>query len=586
MSICHLRTYNGYYLCAEGGGGREVNATRTAAGSWETFDLESTVAGTSTLKANNGQYVCAEGGGGSAVNANRTVAQVWESFVLEFVSGGGVATGSQVHIRTSDGHYMCAEQGGGGQVNATRTAAAQWETFTLEVVGGTAAAAIDSYIATLGHLPPVNPVAVSGVGPPSTTTLSVGWDAVTQRMQGTAVYDKVVTFGTDQSVIWPGSVLQGGHVLDTAPAPVPLRRSGLTITVTGLSTKAGVSASRSVAIANTAMVTDAMNALLGQSFADVTTADLDVFVSQAYSVENSCQQLGISAHFLSSDVKAQMSHSFQDKKASFVANVTQKYFNVSASDPGPGSSYFDPGVTPAEASPYMGQGNPPLYVSSISFGRRLVLLMLTDKREESFDADIQATYGWVNGSASGKGGIGMNSLVSESAIHLFDIGGSTAAGVKVLSANPGEIAAIQTISDYIAAGANWSASSPGAPIGWTLRYVDDAVGFLAADALDYNTLSFRRKCFPNTVVVNQDNSGFNWDRQESHVIPAPNGTKIDVNSVQVSPQVYRGAAHITGVNTSPDAITVGIWTQAAGGFPFGHHSGGVDVTVNFASCGA
>lgn len=35
-----LRTENGHYLCAEGGGGGSVNATRDAVGGWETFTLE------------------------------------------------------------------------------------------------------------------------------------------------------------------------------------------------------------------------------------------------------------------------------------------------------------------------------------------------------------------------------------------------------------------------------------------------------------------------------------------------------------------------------------------------------------------
>lgn len=35
-----LRTDNGHYVCAEGGGSGEVNATRPNAGSWETFTLE------------------------------------------------------------------------------------------------------------------------------------------------------------------------------------------------------------------------------------------------------------------------------------------------------------------------------------------------------------------------------------------------------------------------------------------------------------------------------------------------------------------------------------------------------------------
>ena len=35
-----LRTANGHVICAEGGGGNEVNATRETIGKWETFLVE------------------------------------------------------------------------------------------------------------------------------------------------------------------------------------------------------------------------------------------------------------------------------------------------------------------------------------------------------------------------------------------------------------------------------------------------------------------------------------------------------------------------------------------------------------------
>ena len=35
-----LRTGNGHVICAEGGGGNEVNATREIIGSWETLLVE------------------------------------------------------------------------------------------------------------------------------------------------------------------------------------------------------------------------------------------------------------------------------------------------------------------------------------------------------------------------------------------------------------------------------------------------------------------------------------------------------------------------------------------------------------------
>jgi myo-inositol-hexaphosphate 3-phosphohydrolase len=66
-----LQAANGQFVCAEGGGGREVVANRDAIGAWETFKLIDRGNGNVALQAANGQYVCAEGGGGGAVVANR-----------------------------------------------------------------------------------------------------------------------------------------------------------------------------------------------------------------------------------------------------------------------------------------------------------------------------------------------------------------------------------------------------------------------------------------------------------------------------------------------------------------------------------
>jgi hypothetical protein len=40
MPDIHLRADNGQYVCAEGGGGREVVANRDRAQEWETFTVE------------------------------------------------------------------------------------------------------------------------------------------------------------------------------------------------------------------------------------------------------------------------------------------------------------------------------------------------------------------------------------------------------------------------------------------------------------------------------------------------------------------------------------------------------------------
>jgi len=79
-----LRAWNGQYVCAEGGGGREVVANRNWVNGWETFGIVDLGNNNIALRANNGQYVCAEGGGGREVVANRNWVNGWETFGLSY----------------------------------------------------------------------------------------------------------------------------------------------------------------------------------------------------------------------------------------------------------------------------------------------------------------------------------------------------------------------------------------------------------------------------------------------------------------------------------------------------------------------
>ncbi|MEK7994929.1 MAG: hypothetical protein AAB403_14080 [Planctomycetota bacterium] len=88
-----LRANNGQFVCAEGGGGREVVANRNAIREWETFTIlradgsagEIANGQQVAVRANNGQFVCAEGGGGREVVANRGAIGTWETFTIEIV---------------------------------------------------------------------------------------------------------------------------------------------------------------------------------------------------------------------------------------------------------------------------------------------------------------------------------------------------------------------------------------------------------------------------------------------------------------------------------------------------------------------
>ncbi|MDY7226713.1 S8 family serine peptidase [Hyalangium rubrum] len=137
-SLISIRTGAGYYFIANSGGGGDVNASFTAIGTHEKFNLIDENGGTLesgdyvNLQAYQGHFMVAEGNGGADVNANRTSVGPWERFRMWKVGGSGtINSGDSFALQSGNGHYVVAEGNGGGQVNCNRTSIGPWETLTL-----------------------------------------------------------------------------------------------------------------------------------------------------------------------------------------------------------------------------------------------------------------------------------------------------------------------------------------------------------------------------------------------------------------------------------------------------------------------
>jgi hypothetical protein len=120
-----LRSSEGYYVCAESGGGKYAVADRPSAGPWETWGVELNDDGTVSLIAHNGMYLCAEVDG-KTVNANRGGNGPWERFTYE------VRDNSIVAFKTHHGTWLQAPLGGGAnsQIVQTTNHPGEWEFFT------------------------------------------------------------------------------------------------------------------------------------------------------------------------------------------------------------------------------------------------------------------------------------------------------------------------------------------------------------------------------------------------------------------------------------------------------------------------
>jgi hypothetical protein len=121
-----LQASDGYLVQPDGAGCCNVHAIGTGTPDmWDTLRLIDLGGGNIGLQADNGQYLCAEGGGGREVVANRNAIGPWETFALIQLGGGYVA------LQANNGQYVTSEIGSTHQVNANRAAIGPWETFYL-----------------------------------------------------------------------------------------------------------------------------------------------------------------------------------------------------------------------------------------------------------------------------------------------------------------------------------------------------------------------------------------------------------------------------------------------------------------------
>jgi Thiol-activated cytolysin len=447
-----------------------------------------------------------------------------------------------------------------------------------------------TFIQSLEPLPPVQLTSADVPTGPSIVTDEAGWVTTDQPMGHVQDFDDVVTFGVD-SEIWPGSVLQGARALDPAPGVVPVKRAPLTITLSGPVTANGASMSAVIADPSVGTVQDAVNKLLQQPNVANAPAKLDVDAFQAYSDSQLCARAGLNAQFVGGAATAKMSAAIGASRATFVATVTQTYYEVSASAPGPTNPYFDPAVTVDGVRPYMKDGNPPVYVSSVVYGRRLVLLLTSQTRKEDYSAEVNGSYIWGAGSAAGSASGGAQNTVSQLHITLLDIGGSTDSAVRFLEASPNDPAQLNHLAGYLRQGATWSLTdSPGAIIGWKLRYVGDTSSVITSTPVQYNRRTYAAKSRNVDLgeVIHQDASGRAPGDDWTHsypFYPSP-GMHFDVGSVQAPYVVLRGSASVTNVDAMPERIVITVYTQSVNRDLFGgHHSGEIAVKLKYREYG-
>ena len=328
------------------------------------------------------------------------------------------------------------------------------------------------------------------------TENGVSQECVYKHFTGTALYETLVSFDPNADSIWPGAITQTSTLPEGLAAPIGLARRPGTITVSDAiidGAAADAKYSRTVDAPSLASTREAVAGIFGQNAVRLA-AKSNYLAETAYSANEASVKMGVAVSWMNGGVKASFAGSWLAKKTTMVVRFIQAYYTVSFAAPASPELVFGPKVTANDARPYMGPGNPPAYVSSVTYGRMLIMKVETDESEHDLRAALDVAFSKVNVSAA----VEAKKVLQNSTFSVFVLGGSPDDAARI-QASDAETRA-SALAAYIQNGANFDPKSPGVPISYTERRLVDNETIKVSSTIDYQV----PVCTPAPVNIELD----------------------------------------------------------------------------------
>jgi len=284
------------------------------------------------------------------------------------------------------------------------------------------------------------------------------WVCTTKRYSITETPQDFPNFDPNAEVVFPGNLLQGKTLADATPEPIIVKRGPGTIVLTLVN--GGTQASKTVQEVNIGNVFDAMNQIINQN-PGALPARFFFTVEEVKSEKQLELELKANANILKK-VKLDVALKFsQDRKYNrFLVQLNQSFFTMVYQLPLHISDVFAPEVTPTDLSRYVGPGNPPAYISSVTYGRIFYLLVESTSKKTEISGSINAslTSGIAGGEIKGKY---INEL-ENIRVKAYAIGGDAGSAIRAVTKD------FEALKNFLAEGGN---IRTGAPLSYNLRSV-------------------------------------------------------------------------------------------------------------------
>jgi thiol-activated cytolysin len=365
------------------------------------------------------------------------------------------------------------------------------------------------------------------------------------------VYSDGFLLSPTTDVIYPGAILDGNSIYDGGYREISLPRTGGIITTNGGNFK---NVTTSVDEVRYDKVTQSINDLLN---ADVTGSSAARLQFEITEIQDE-RQLDVALGFTyekgeKAKIKANFDFTKNVKKSRLLIKYQQIYYTLSFTKKNYPHEYFQPQVSAKDVyNSIKGANVAPVYVASVSYGRAAFFSVTSDIEVKKLKATLE---GQLN--------LAKQKLAIDVAVKDSLVRNNTTSAGTIYGGNGSDAALAVTGLDgfftYLTKGGDWSLSSQGAPISYTLRRISDNETFGVQRTTTYvvkechdvtgkisfvsmnhysgpygdilkGNLSMQIKYDDASIAVGSPNTLWNAPNQINELSLEPNGAKVDLAS--------------------------------------------------------
>lgn len=293
------------------------------------------------------------------------------------------------------------------------------------------------------------------------------------------------------SKVFPGALLQGEYFEKGVYSPITIPRAPGSIYLTGINLDEGAKYRAKDVEMSASEVNEAVQRLITQHEVQAAPVHSSYEAHVTYSADELLFRIGLDARFGVVDMKSDLSVG-RDKARNYAfVKFTQIFYDVNFEDPELSASVFEDGEEFSDPEGQITAGNPPLYVSKVSYGRMVFFVAESTHDALEVKSALGAAVRGGVGTAKASSGLSFAEILSRSKIYYYVVGGAADLDLApIKAADDSEM--FSAVKDFIGdrETANFSAENPGTPIAYTLNYLSDRSPAKMAYTVDYD----RRDC--------------------------------------------------------------------------------------------